>query len=63
MVETIRDAKGEFLKFQFHDTWAEIMVFDRAEMERVTEDILEDNGIAPSRRGSADIMEAWKAKK
>jgi hypothetical protein len=35
------------------------MVFDRKEMNRVTEEILEDNGIAPTRRGSADVLRVW----
>jgi hypothetical protein len=37
-------------------------VFDRKEMDRVTEEILEENGIAPSRRGSAEMLQAWKKK-
>jgi hypothetical protein len=31
-------------------------------MDKVTEDILEDNGIAPSRRGSPDMLQVWKKK-
>jgi hypothetical protein len=37
-------------------------VFDRKEMDRVTEEVLEENGIAPSRRGSAEMLQAWKKK-
>jgi S1-C subfamily serine protease len=60
LVETLRDCPDEFLTFRFADDSGDIMVFGRKEMDRVTEDILEENGIAPSRRGSADMLKAWK---
>jgi hypothetical protein len=60
LVETIRDCKDEYLTFRFADDWSDVLVFDRKEMEKATEDILEDNGIAPSRRASADLMKVWK---
>jgi hypothetical protein len=62
-VETVRDSRGDFLKFEFADNSSGIMVFNRIELENATEQILEDAGIAPSRRGSADLMAAWNAKK
>jgi hypothetical protein len=62
LVETLRDCKDEYLTFRFADAWSELLVFDRQEMERATEEILEDNGISATRRGSADLLKAWKAK-
>jgi hypothetical protein len=61
-VETLRDCKDEFLTFRFVDEGSAILVFDRKEMDKVTEDILEENGIAPSHRGSADMIQVWKKK-
>jgi S1-C subfamily serine protease len=62
LVETLRDCKDEFLTFRFADEGSPVLVFDRKEMDKVTEDILEDNGIAPSRRGSKEILQVWKKK-
>ena len=39
---------------------AELLVFRRDAMERATEEILEDNGIAPNRRGSEDVLKVWR---
>ncbi|HEY1381657.1 MAG TPA: trypsin-like peptidase domain-containing protein [Gemmataceae bacterium] len=61
LVETLRDSTAEFLTFRFADEPGTILVFDRKEMDKATEEIMEDNGIAPSRRGSADVLAAWKA--
>src|SRR5262249_28052270 len=55
LVEILRDSKDDFLKFSFADSWSEVMVFRREEMAKVTEEILEENGIASSKRGSADV--------
>jgi S1-C subfamily serine protease len=60
LVETIRDCKDTYLQFRFADEGGEILVFDRKEMNRVTEEIMEDNGIAPTRRGSKDVLQVWK---
>ena len=62
LVETLRDCKDEFLTFRFADEGSAILVFDRKEMDKVTEEILEENGIALSRRGSADMLQVWKKK-
>jgi S1-C subfamily serine protease len=62
LVETIRDSTDSYLKFRFADEASEILVFDRKEMDRVTEDILEENGIAPTRRGSEEALRAWNKK-
>lgn len=60
LVETLRDSKDEFLTFRFADNFSEVMVFDRKELSRVTEEILEDNSIPLTRRGSADMLKIWK---
>jgi S1-C subfamily serine protease len=58
LVELLRDSKDEFLKFRFEDG-GEVLVFRRTEMARATEEILDDAGIAPGRRGSRDMVEVW----
>ena len=63
LVEILRDSKDDFLKFSFADSWSEVMVFRRSEMAKVTEEILEENGIASSKRGSADVMKVWNKRK
>jgi hypothetical protein len=60
LVETIRDSKDTFLTFRFAEEGSEVLVFDREEMNRVTEEIMEENGIAPTRRGSEEILKGWK---
>jgi S1-C subfamily serine protease len=62
LVETLRDCKDEFLTFRFAEEGSAVLVFDRKEMDKVTEEILEENGIAPSRRGSKDMLHLWKTK-
>jgi S1-C subfamily serine protease len=61
LVETIRDCTDEFLTFRFADNFSETLVFDRAEMGKATADILEENGIAATKRGSPDMLKVWKA--
>jgi S1-C subfamily serine protease len=60
LVETIRDSKEKWLQFRFAEERSEVLVFDREEMNRLTEEIMEENGIAPSRRGSAEVLAVWK---
>jgi hypothetical protein len=63
LVETIRDGKDEYLTFRFAEDWSEVLVFDRKAMDAATEEILEENGIAPSCRGSPDVLKIWKGEK
>ncbi len=58
LVETIRDCQDDYLTFRFAEDWSAVLVFDRKEMEKATEEILDENGVA--RRGSADVMKVWK---
>jgi len=60
LIETIRDSTDEFLTFRFADNWSETMVFDRVEMAKGTEEIMEDHGISPTRRGSPEMLKFWK---
>jgi hypothetical protein len=59
LVEILRDSTDEFLKFRFAEEGAEILIFRRKEMARATEEIMEDAGIAPNRRGSRDMLKVW----
>jgi hypothetical protein len=61
LVESLRNAKEDFLTFKFADEPSTIIVFDRKEMEKATEEIMEDNGIPLARRGSPDALAAWKS--
>jgi hypothetical protein len=61
LVETIRDCKDEFLTFHFADNFSEMLVFDRKELAKITQVILEDSGIPATRRGSADMLRVWNA--
>jgi S1-C subfamily serine protease len=62
LVAILRDSKEEFLKFRFAEDGSEILVFRRTEMEKATEEIMEDAGIALSRRGSKDMLKVWNSK-
>src|SRR5262249_35830536 len=56
LIEVLRDCTDEYLKFRFAEQGAEVLVFKAAEMSAATDEILEDNGIAPRRRGSPDAL-------
>jgi hypothetical protein len=60
LVETLRDCTDEFVTFRFADEWSDLLVFDRHELEQATEEVLDDNGIAATRRGSPDVLKVWK---
>jgi S1-C subfamily serine protease len=60
LVESIHDCKSEFLRFRFAEVGVESLVFRCDDMEKATEEVLEDNGISPSRRGSEDMLKVWK---
>ncbi len=59
LIEILRDSKDEYLILRFAETGSELLVFHRDEMNKATEEILEDNGIRPTRRGSDDAMKIW----
>ncbi len=58
LVETIRDCQDDYLTFRFAEDGSAVLVFDRKEMDKATDEVLDENGIA--RRGSADVMKVWK---
>lgn len=60
LVEIIRDCTDEYLTFRFAEVATEVLVFRREELDKVTEEILEDNGISPTRRCSDDVLGVWK---
>jgi S1-C subfamily serine protease len=60
LVELLRDATDPFLTFQFGGS-AEIIVFQREEFFKSTEDILSDEGIR--KQYSDDLGAVWKKKK
>jgi hypothetical protein len=60
LVETIRDARDEFLTFRFAEDYAETMVLRRKAMLDATEPLMSQNGI--SRRGSDDVLAVWVMK-
>jgi S1-C subfamily serine protease len=62
LVEILRDSRDEYLTFRFAEQGAEVLIFRRAEMEQATEEILDDNGISPVRRGSPDVLRVWQQK-
>jgi len=56
----LRDAKDEFLTFEFEGRGMEALVFARKDMLAATDDILSDNGVRA--QGSADTLAVWNAK-
>ncbi len=59
LVAVLRDAKDEFMVFDFAGRKNETLVFPRADMMAATEDILNDNGVRA--QGSPDTLAVWKA--
>lgn len=57
LVETLRSIKDDYVIFRFDDKRAEMLVFNRKEIEEATEDILNDNGIRE--QYSKDLRDAW----
>jgi S1-C subfamily serine protease len=63
LVELLRDSTDEYLVFRFAELGAEVLVFRRQEMNAATDDVLDDHGISPTRRGSPDLLKVWKQRK
>ncbi|HEY2847389.1 MAG TPA: hypothetical protein VGI80_06175, partial [Pyrinomonadaceae bacterium] len=60
LVELLRDCKDEYLTIRFAEEGTETLIFRRDEIEKATDEILEDNGINPTRRGSEELVKIWK---
>ena len=58
LVATLRDAKDEFIVFEFAGRKLETLVFPRKEMAAATEEILNDNGVRA--QGSPDTLAVWQ---
>ncbi len=61
LVETVRDADGEFIEFTFYGNDTDMLVFKRAEAIAATEQVLIDNGIR--QQCSSDIAPIWNKPK
>ena len=59
LVGLLRDLKDDFVKVEFDQEGGESLVFPRAQIATVTEDILTDNGVRA--QGSADTLAVWRA--
>jgi len=59
LVALLRDVKEDFVKIEFDQEGGESLVFPRAQMAAVTEEILNDNGVRA--QGSADTLAVWQA--
>lgn len=57
MVQVLRDAKEEQIKFEFAEKDATYLVFNRKQIEEAMEDILIDNAIV--RQGSKELLMEW----
>lgn len=57
LVETLRDAKQDFVEVEFAEKHVETLVFDRREVLRVGKRLLHENGIPEP--CSADLRDAW----
>ena len=60
LVEVLRDARDEFMVFEFSGHSGESPVFPRKEVLAAIEDILTDNGVRS--QGSPDTLAVWNAK-
>jgi hypothetical protein len=58
LIETLRDAKDEFVTIEFATRSADMIVLPRHEIEKITEEVMEENAIP--RRGTADALAAWR---
>ena len=60
LVALLRDARDEFIVFDFGGRKSETLVFPRKEMVAATEEILNDNGVRA--QGSPDVLKEWNVK-
>jgi S1-C subfamily serine protease len=63
LVRILRDSTDDYLVFRFVEEGVELLVFRRDELERATDEILDDNGISPARRGSENMLKVWREKR
>jgi S1-C subfamily serine protease len=61
LVELLRDLREDFVKIEIDQEGGESLVFPRAQMNAVTEEVLTDNDVRA--QGSADTLAVWQAAK
>lgn len=61
LVEVLRDETNEFIAVECNTRYSETMIFPRAQMLAVTDDILTDNGVRS--QGTPDALAIWNTKK
>lgn len=59
LVALLRDVHEDFVRIEFDQDGGESLVFPRAAMQSVTDEILTDNGVRA--QGSADTLAIWQA--
>ena len=59
LVEVLRDARDEYVTFDFAIRGSESMVYARKDMPAATDEILSDNGIRS--QGSPATLAVWNA--
>lgn len=62
LVETLRDAKGPFVVFEFAEKYAGKLVFKRKEVDKAMEQILTDNGIR-LQASPKSLLKVWESGK
>lgn len=60
-VELLRDAKDKYITISFNDRASETIVFDRKDVLRATDDILNDNGVR--QQASEELLSVWSKAK
>lgn len=60
LVTLVRDNRDQYLVFEWADTYAESVVFDREELLKSTEEVLADNDIRNAM--SDDLRPVWEGK-
>jgi hypothetical protein len=60
LVEILRDARSEYITFEFDGRDAKTLIFSRREMLAATDEILTDNGVRA--QASPDLLAVWQAK-
>jgi S1-C subfamily serine protease len=61
LVETLRDTKEKYITIVFDDRNSETLVFDRIEMLKATDEVLNDNGVR--QQCSDDLAAIWENKR
>ena len=63
LVKVLRDVKEKYVKLRFAELGSDVMIFRHKEMDEVTKEIMDENGIPVTKRMSPELMKLWKSKK